>query len=308
METKDMKKDFSSIGGRMLLGALIIMALQILCQSIVIMIRPEWAENYTIMLASTLLPLYIAGYPITFLLMKKGEHRTIEKHKMSVGQLIIAGIICYGIMIVGNLIGLGVTSVISIVKGSSVDNVMVNMVSNGSLWLTAVFTVVAAPIVEELLFRKVICGKLVKYGQGVAIVVSGLMFGLFHLNFNQFFYAFLMGMFLGFIYVKTGEIKYSIIIHMAINFIGSFLSSIVMMMLDLESTTGMMIYGLYAMCLYAIAIVGVVLFFVFKSRMKLAAGEITIEKKNRFKVTILNTGMLLYCLFCLGYMVLQALI
>lgn len=302
-----MKRDFSSIGGRMLAGTIIMAVLQVLCQSIVIAVRPEWSENYTIMLASTLLPLYIAGYPITFLLMGKRENRIIEKHKMSAGQLIIAFIICYGIMIAGNLIGLGVTAVISVVKGGTVNNVVTDMVSNGNIWVTMFFTVLAAPMAEELLFRKVICGKLVKYGQGVAIVISGLMFGLFHLNFNQFCYAFFMGMFLGFIYVKTGEIKYTIMIHMGMNFIGGNLGNLILMMLDPESTTGMMIYGIYALFLYAVAITGVILFFVFRSRMKLDAGEITIEKKDRFKVTILNTGMLLYCVFCLGNMVLQAL-
>ena len=42
---------------------------------------------------------------------------------------------------------------------------------------------------------------------------------------NQFSYAFLIGLFLGFIYVKTGKLGYTIGLHMAINFIGSSLGT-----------------------------------------------------------------------------------
>ncbi len=300
-----MRKEFSSVGGRMCLGVIITCVLQILCQNLVLALKPEWAENTTIMLAVGLVPMYVLGYPIMFALMKKGERTTIEKHSMSVGQWFVALVICYGIMIAGNLVGIGITSVIGILKGSPVQNVLMNVLSGGSLWLIALFTVVAAPIVEELLFRKVICDKVVKYGQGTAVVVSGLMFGLFHLNLNQFVYAFLMGMFLAFLYVKTGEIKYTIFIHMTVNFFGSVVSMVLMSKLDMENVISVLIFGAYALFIYAAAITGVVLFFVMKPKMKLEAGEIVIEKGQRFKTVILNVGMMAFCLVCIAYMIYQ---
>ena len=47
------------------------------------------------------------------------------------------------------------------------------------------------------------------------------MFGLFHGNLNQFVYTFLVGAFWAFIYVKTGRLRYTIYLHMALNFMGS---------------------------------------------------------------------------------------
>ena len=67
--------------------------------------------------------------------------------------------------------------------------------------------------------------RIVKYGELAAVLASGLFFGLFHGNLNQFSYAFLLGLFLGFIYVKTGKLGYTIGLHMAINFIGSSLGT-----------------------------------------------------------------------------------
>ena len=46
------------------------------------------------------------------------------------------------------------------------------------------------------------------------MLFSGLMFGLFHGNLNQFVYAFVLGLCFGFIYVKTGNIRYTIGLHM----------------------------------------------------------------------------------------------
>ena len=64
-------------------------------------------------------------------------------------------------------------------------------------------------------------------------MVSGLMFGLFHGNLNQFVYAFVLGLFLAFLYVKTGNLKITIALHMMINFVGGIVSSWLMRMIDL---------------------------------------------------------------------------
>ena len=47
--------------------------------------------------------------------------------------------------------------------------------------------------------------------------MSGIMFGLLHGNFQQFFFAALVGMLFAYVYIRTGRIRYSIYLHMAIN-------------------------------------------------------------------------------------------
>ena len=73
--------------------------------------------------------------------------------------------------------------------------------------MTFIIAVLIAPTAEELLFRKLLTERIVKYGELAAVLASGLFFGLFHGNLNQFSYAFLLGLFLGFIYVKTGKLR-----------------------------------------------------------------------------------------------------
>ena len=77
---------------------------------------------------------------------------------------------------------------------------------------------VAAPILEETLFRGVILKALLKkYQPWKAILISALAFGIFHMNPWQFLYATVIGMFLGYMYWKTKSLFYPILIHFILN-------------------------------------------------------------------------------------------
>lgn len=305
MDTKAYKKDFSSIGFRMLISTVIILVLQVGVLQIVLTLFPQWQDNFTIRLAVSMLPLYLLGFPIAFLLMRNHDVPAIEKHSMKPWQLVIAFLMLYGIMIIGNLIGLALTAGIGILKGAPVQNAMLNVITGTSLWVTSIFTVLCAPVYEEFLFRKLICDKVIKYGEGCAVVVSGLLFGLFHMNFNQFFYAFFLGCFLAFLYVKTGNLKYTILLHMALNFVGSVLGGIILT-LDQSDPFTLIINAVYSLCIFAIAISGIVLLIVKHHSFSLAPGEIVLEKGQRFKTVILNPGMILFCLVLFAIMIAQA--
>ena len=56
MEDKSMKKSFSGLGWRFLIGTLIIYAVQIAVVGVVGMVKPEWLENTTINLILAVLP------------------------------------------------------------------------------------------------------------------------------------------------------------------------------------------------------------------------------------------------------------
>lgn len=306
METKEYKKDFSNLGWKMLISTILIFAIQIGCQQLAIVLKPEWAENYDIMFAVSMVPLYVIGYPITFLLLKQKNGQAIEKHTMKPWQVLLAFMMAYTLLIAGNLIGLGLTTGIGLIKGDSVTNALLEVVTGSNIWISAIYMVLLAPVYEEFLFRKLICDRTIKYGQGTAVIVSGLVFGLFHLNFNQFFYAFLLGGFLAFIYVKTGRIKYTIVLHMMINFVGSVVSGVLLAYIDMESPVGMVIYTIFSLFIYAVVIAGFVLWIINRSKINLTTGEVTLEKGKRFKTVIGNPGMLLYCVLCLAVMLVQA--
>jgi membrane protease YdiL (CAAX protease family) len=72
-------------------------------------------------------------------------------------------------------------------------------------------------LLEEIAFRKCVLGTLQKYGNGTAIVVSALLFGVLHGGIAQSVFAFIMGLTFGLITVKTGNIRIAVAVHLVNN-------------------------------------------------------------------------------------------
>lgn len=80
-----------------------------------------------------------------------------------------------------------------------------------------VSVVVIPPIVEEMMFRGLILQGLRPFGDGFAVVASAAMFGLYHGNFAQAVFAFLCGLALGLVAVKTNSLLPAILVHLVNN-------------------------------------------------------------------------------------------
>lgn len=87
----------------------------------------------------------------------------------------------------------------------------------GSAVVLFVQLTVLAPLFEEFWCRGLIIESLRPYGNGFAIFVSALLFGIIHANFAQFFYATALGIFLGYIYVSTQSLVTTTIMHAMFN-------------------------------------------------------------------------------------------
>lgn len=85
---------------------------------------------------------------------------------------------------------------------------------------------IIGPICEELMFRGIVFHRLKDWVKPqAAIVISALLFGIYHGNIVQFFYATCMGVMLAIIYDKTGTLWISIVAHIAANLWSLFGSS-----------------------------------------------------------------------------------
>lgn len=78
---------------------------------------------------------------------------------------------------------------------------------------------VLGPILEEVVFREALLGGMLAQGASPwkAILISAFVFGAVHFNPAQFPAAFSIGLLLGVVYWKTGNIVVTSIIHMANN-------------------------------------------------------------------------------------------
>lgn len=82
------------------------------------------------------------------------------------------------------------------------------------LFLIGIF----GPFCEEFVFRGMVYGGYVKSGSRFwAILLSALLFGLMHMNFNQAIYAFAIGIMLSLLMEATGSLWAPMLCHMIFN-------------------------------------------------------------------------------------------
>ena len=122
---------------------------------------------------------------------------------------------------------------------------------------TWVLAVVVAPVFEELIFRKLVLDRIGGFGEAPAALCSALIFGLAHQNAGQFFLAFLLGILFARIYLRTGRIVYTMVLHFIINLTATF------------DEVGLLLWGgsfelWYLIGLGALALAGILLLFLFR--------------------------------------------
>ncbi len=88
------------------------------------------------------------------------------------------------------------------------------------------YTVILGPVCEELIFRGITLNAAKKVMPvHMAILVSAILFGAFHMNPIQSCYAFVFGLGLGYIMHLYDNLLITILIHIAYNFIGALASA-----------------------------------------------------------------------------------
>lgn len=92
-----------------------------------------------------------------------------------------------------------------------------------SLVLNIISTAVLPAIFEEMVFRGYIQTALRPFGDGIAIVLTAFLFGIFHGNILQFPFAFLLGLVFGWLLTQTGSIWPCVVLHFGNNLMSTLL-------------------------------------------------------------------------------------
>ena len=121
-----------------------------------------------------------------------------------------------------------------------------------ALLLNMISLTVLPALLEEFVSRGIVLGSLRRYGDRFAIVVSAFMFALLHRNTVQLPNAFLLGLALGYFFIKTNSIWTCVIIHFVNNLL-AFLLSAAMEYMDpilaaLVDYTSLLIYLALGLC------------------------------------------------------------
>lgn len=272
------------------------------------------AEHEYISWLLSFLPMYLIAFPIFFIIVKNMKTMPVAKSKLRLSEFLSLFLIAELAMQFGGVIGNIFNEFFASIKGNAVTDHTSELISSMPLWLTLSIAVIIGPIIEELMFRKLMIDRLSRYGNKVAIIVSSVSFGLFHGNFYQFFYASLIGLVLGFIYAKTRNVLYTIAMHILVNFFGSVAVIPVIEKTDelyemIESIeagievnfsdlfANVMIVGSYSMIQYAMIIGGAIMLFKFIKRKRYKIRDVweyKLPREDAAGIIIANPGTIAF--------------
>ena len=219
----DEKTRISSLGTHYAFFALSVVAVQfVLALLIQALFSSEFIanNNATLSLLLTIACIDVFGFSFLYFTVRKIPATPPEKRPFGFKKYLLFVLFTAGLTGLGFVIGL-------IVHGNlagNQDSDLSALMMNSSMPLRVLTVGILAPIFEELIFRKLLIDRLIKHGEFVAIFLSGLAFGLYHGNFQQFFFTLFVGWLWAFVYVRTGNVRNSIFLHMTMNMSTSIIS------------------------------------------------------------------------------------
>ncbi len=143
--------------------------------------------------------------------------------KISAGMIgisIILGIVLY---FINNFVAQFFSSIISIFGYENISTTTSVTFSYELLFREFLLSCVLPGICEEFLHRGIMLNASKKCGNTrYVLITSSILFGLMHLNINQFFYAAILGFLMGYVSIVSDSIYPSMIIHFMNNFLNTY--------------------------------------------------------------------------------------
>lgn len=303
------KKFFSKIGTNYLIYAICTIILQILAVNILRLTSAGLLSDINTLAIISAICNYVLPLPILVFLMNKLESDRLEMQSLNIKTLVKYIAVSMTLMWIGNIIGTLITTLISFSTPMDVTNPVHKLINSTGIWINIIVISLIGPAFEELFFRKLLIDRTIKYGAKISILLSALMFGLFHGNLSQFFYAFLMGGFFAYVYIKTGKLKYPILLHMSVNFMGSVVSLFVVTSVE-NLTAGQFIATDLIITIGYVLIILACLLIGFITLLRYKPGSLNhiktrIPLAQPLQTVILNYGMVLFIGFCIFEIIYQ---
>lgn len=252
--------------------------------------------------AALLVAVFIAS-----LILKTKDSAKPEKSPVSFKKFLMLIPISFAVRTAGTL----VSNAISMVTGSyDASTELTELLLDMDIWVVFICVGIAAPIIEELFFRKMLIDRLRPLGEMACLVVSALFFALFHQNISQFFYAFGMGLVLAHLYYHTGRYSLAVVIHMIFNIVGVvpifFYDSLLDMLgilyaiMDGSSSWEQLIpfiptiaaYLVYALVIFALSIAGIIIIGMNYKKFKIQKSDSPLSPAEQRKVFWKTSGVI----------------
>ena len=256
--------------------------------------------------------MYMVGFPLAMMLIRAPSEDeglngqsgggALRLGPAQLGKLCVCAI---AIMYIVNILTTLGLQLFTEVTGFDLSMPIDEILGGSSLWMSLVSVTLLAPVMEEMLFRGVLYRKTAHLGPRVAIGMNGVLFGLFHGNFNQMFYAMAIGMVLAAVMHYTGNLLYCILLHAVVNFAGGAMS-LILMKLDSK-----LLLGLWGLIMLGMVVCGAVMAVGWMRRNGQNIRQDMASEGVSLRSIFVNPGMLIFlgvfCFWAIGLPILEML-
>ena len=223
--------------------------------------------------------------------------------KDAVDSFLISLFLMYSANVFGLLLTNALNRFLHIVSQNNVQSLLME----DNIPLKMLFAVILGPLFEETVFRKFLIDRTKRFGGRTAVILSAVAFGLFHGNLNQFFYAAMLGLVFGYVYLNTGKLRYSVVLHMLINLMGGIIAPyLVTHMPDFISdnvSLKLILGAAYFLILFAAYLLGFVRLCIRARTVRFADEPDELLLREGRKASWLNPGMITFTVMCIGMFV-----
>lgn len=156
-------------------------------------------------------------------------------------------------------------------------------------------TAIVPALVEEFACRGLVMGLLRKFGDAFAIVASAVLFGLIHGNLGQIPFAFLVGLALGYIVIKSESLWPAVAVHFFNN-----LAAVVFSYLPLSVNLTNIIYAIF---LCVCMLLGILAIFLVRDDIelfKLKKAEKSVTEGKKYIYFFTSVPIILVICYCVA--------
>ena len=336
MENEENKKLMKKNYGRMALWIAIFGVLVTLLQLFNANVIPiisnailgkDITDSSTFSFLNIIIPMYLVGFPLLLLVTSRMEKTHIEKGKWNFGNYIVCLLLMFGMIGVGIAVGTIAHLLVITPLGVKMEDssALADLMTDSNPFWRILTVGILAPIVEEMIFRKLLIDRVIKYGEWTAILTSGLMFGLFHGNFQQCFFAALIGGLFAYVYIRTGKIWCTMLLHATLNLMTSAVTVGLLTSIDVQKMERMMqlsgadvnnpavqqemtklivevgvpmgLFSLWILLLMGLVLAGIITWIVVLVKKKIRIQRSEDDVKGGMKYAWLNIGMAVFLVY-----------
>ena len=161
---------------------------------------------------------FAVAFIVSFILISRNKQfwDVFKGEKASIGASIGWGIIGFFLVFLGQTIGAYIELALGVDMVSENTEAIMNVTKVAPIMIVA--TVFLGPVLEELVFRRVIFGSIMQnYNFWIASIISAIVFAAIHMDFTHILLYTICGMIFAFLYYKTKRIITPIIAHILLN-------------------------------------------------------------------------------------------